>query len=119
MIDNYKFGLITINEKQYNHDVEVRLAGKVLDWWRKESHIIDLEDIQRALEQKPDLIIIGTGAYGVAKVTEKAKKAITEQGVELIIEKTGQAVKIFNELKEKAEKEKTSQKIIGLFHLTC
>lgn len=120
MISNYKFGLITINEKQYNHDVEVRWPGQqVLDWWRKESHVIDLEDIERALEQGPDIIIIGTGAAGIAKITERARQVIEEKGVKLIIEKTMDAVKIFNDFKEKSEKEKTSQKIIGLFHLTC
>lgn len=113
IIKAYQFGSITINEEKYDHDVEVRDSGDVLSWWRKESHVVDLEDIERALEQKPDVLIIGTGAYGVAKLTEKAQKAIKEQAIELIIEKTNDAVKIFNDF------QKRQKKIIGLFHLTC
>jgi len=113
MIENYKFGSIIINGKEYNHDVGIRNSDEVLSWWRKESHVVDLEDIERVLKQKPDIIIIGTGASGIAKVTERAKKAIAEQGIELIIQKTKDAVKIFNNFQEK------QKKVIGLFHLTC
>ena len=120
IIKEYKFGSITINGKDYAYDVEVCWTGEVLDWWRNESHIIDLPDIQRALEQKPDLIIIGTGAYGLAKITEKAKQAIKEQRIELIIDKTEEAVRTFNIIKQNSKEEEGKQKkVIGLFHLTC
>jgi len=120
MIQQYQFGSIIINGKEYHNDVEIRWDGQVLDWWRKQNHIIDLEDIKRALEQKPELIIIGTGAYGVAKITEMAKQEIEKQGVELIIDKTEEAVKTFNIIKEHSKEEQGKEKkIIGLFHLTC
>jgi len=115
MIEEYRFGYIKILGKSYSHDVEVRWTGEVLSWWRKESHIIDLEDIQRALSQKPELIIVGTGAYGVAKLTERAKQEIEKREIELIVDRTGKAVKTFNIILEK-EKQK---RVIGLFHLTC
>jgi len=120
MIQQYQFGSIIINGKEYHNDVEIRWDGQVLDWWRKQSHIIDLEDIERALGQKPELIIIGTGAYGAAKITEMAKQEIEKQGVELIIDKTEEAVKTFNIIKEHSKEEQGKEKkIIGLFHLTC
>ena len=113
---DYKFGHIRILGKDYDYDVEVRSSGEVLKWWRKESHVIDLEDIERTLNQKPEIIIIGTGAMGIAQITEKARKEIKEQGIELIVQKTGQAVKVFNELVKQKREEKN---IIALFHLTC
>ena len=74
MIEEYRFGHIKILGKEYTHDVEVRWAGEVLPWWRKESHVIDLRDIERALAQKPKTIVIGTGVAGIAKITEKARE---------------------------------------------
>lgn len=115
MIEEYRFGVIIINGKRYNYDVEVRWTDEVLSWRRKESHIFDAEDIKRALERNPDTIIFGTGAYGLAKVAERAQEAIREKGVNLIIDRTEEAVKTFNIILEK-EKE---NKLIGLFHLTC
>lgn len=113
MIEEYHFGSIIINGKTYNHDIEIRWSGEVLKWWRGESHIIDVEDIKSAIEQNPEVIIIGTGESGLAKVTEKAKQKIKSQEIKLIIDLTDDAIKSFNILKKK------EAKIIGLFHLTC
>jgi hypothetical protein len=118
MIEEYHFGFITIDGKTYNHDVEVRWTGEVLKWWRRESHLIDVEDVKRAIEQSPDTIIIGTGESGVARVTEEAKKEIKSRGIELIIDMTEPATKTFNIIKEESE-EGRQKKVIGLFHLTC
>jgi len=120
MIEEYHFGSITIDNKTYNEDVEVRWAGEVLKWWRGESHLVDVEDVQRAIAQNPDTIIIGTGETGVAKVTENAQKFIQEKGIKLIIDKTEEAVKTFNIILEESKEEEGKQrKAIGLFHLTC
>lgn len=120
MIEEYKFGSIVIDGKIYNHDVEVRWTGEVFDWWREESHVIDVEDVLSALEQNPETIVIGTGESGIAQVTERAKKEIEARGIKLIIDKTEQAVKTFNVRKEESlEEEGRQEKVIGLFHLTC
>jgi hypothetical protein len=124
MIEEYHFGSITIDGKTYNHDVEVRWISKarvleVLKWWREESHVIDVEDVKRAIEQNPKTIIIGTGESGVAQVTEKAKNEIGSKGIKLIIDLTKEAIKTFNIGGEESEEEKKREKIIGLFHLTC
>jgi len=120
MIEEYHFGSITIDGKTYNHDVEVRWTGEVLKWWRRESHVIDVEDIKRAIDQNPETIVIGTGESGIAEVTEEAKKEISSKGIELIIDITEEAVKTFNIIKEESEKEEGKyRKVIALFHLTC
>lgn len=115
MIEEYKFGSIIIEGKTYVYDVEVRWAGEVLKWRRKESHVIDVEDIKRAVEQNPDTIVIGTGESGIAKVTEEAKKFIQEKSIKLVVDKTEEAAKTFNVIIEEGKQ----NKVIGLFHLTC
>ena len=120
MVEEYKFGSITIDGKTYEYDVEVRWTGEVLKWWREESHIIDVADVKRAIGESPDTIIIGTGEAGMAKVTEEAKKEILSKGIGLIIDKTEEAIKTFNIQKEEStEEEGVQKKVIGLFHLTC
>lgn len=120
MIEEYKFGSITISGKTYTEDVEVRWTDEVLKWWRKEGHIVDVEDVKRAIGESPDIIIIGTGESGTVKITEEAKKEIQSKGIKLIIDLTEQATKTFNIRKEESEEEEGEQeKVIGLFHLTC
>ena len=120
MIEEYKFGSIIINGKIYDYDVEVRWTGEILKWWRKEGHIVNVEDIKRAVEQNPNTIVVGTGESGLVKVSEAAKNFIKEKGIELIIDVTEQATKTFNIINEESEEEEGEQnKVIGLFHLTC
>lgn len=113
MIEEYHFGSIKINGKIYNNDVEVLWTGEVLPWRFKERHVIDVEEVKKAVEKNPEIIIIGTGESGMAEVTEEAKKEIKSKRIELIIETTGKAIEIFNKNFE------TQKKVIGLFHLTC
>ena len=129
MIGEYHFGSITIDGRTYHHDVEVRWSpegkrpgqvGEVLKWWRGESHVIDVEGVKRALEQNPEVIVIGTGESGLARVTKEAKKEIENRGIKLIIDVTEEAVKTFNIINEESKEEEGEQtKVIGLFHLTC
>ncbi len=128
MIEEYKFGTITINGKTYNYDVEVRWMPQeenvyqfeILKWWRKEGHIIDIVDVERAVKENPDVIVIGTGSMGVAKVTKECEVFIKQKGIRLIIDRTEEAVRTFNIILEEAEEEKgKKEKLIGLFHLTC
>jgi hypothetical protein len=119
MIDEYKFGAITINGKTYNEDVEVRWTGEVLSWWRAQSHVFDVEDFERAVKENPDTIVVGTGEGGLAKITEEAQNSILEKGIKLIIDKTEEATKTFNIICRESEEEEGKQnKVIGLFHLT-
>lgn len=120
MIEEYKFGSITIDGKVYNGDIEARWNGEVFSWWRDNSHFVDIDDIKRAAEQNPDTIIIGTGESNLVKISEETKNFIIEKGIKLIIDKTEEAVKTFNVICNESEEEEGRQnKAIGLFHLTC
>lgn len=120
MIEEYNFGFIKINGKDYNYDVEVRWTDEVLAWPFTARHSIGVEEVRKALEQEPDTIVIGTGESGLAEVTPEAQEEIRKNGIKLIIDKTEEAVKTFNVIKEDSkEEEEKQEKVIGLFHLTC
>ncbi len=120
MIEEYNFGSIKINGEDYNYDVEVRWTDEVLAWPFIERHLIGAEEVKRAIEQKPDTIVIGTGESGLAKITKEAQEEIRRNNIKLVIDKTEEAVKTFNAIKEDSEEEEGKQeKVIGLFNLTC
>lgn len=112
MIEEYHFGLIKIAGQTYNHDIQIGLDNKVKLWWRGKSHEIWKQDIEEAVAQGPEVIVIGTGEMGVAKLAAEAHQEIISKKIQLIIEPTGEAVKSFNSLKG-------GRKVVGLFHLTC
>jgi hypothetical protein len=120
MIEEYRFGFIKINGKDYDHDVEVKWTDEVLPLIMKERHKIGLEEVKRAINQKPDTIAIGTGESGLVEITPEAQEEVRRNGIKLVIDKTEEAVKTFNVLKEDSKEEEGKQeKVIGLFHLTC
>ncbi len=90
-IDNYRFGHIVIDGKEYRSDVKIFPDRIEANWWRTDGHILDTSDIQDILEAPPKLLIIGTGSAGVLKVPERTKKIIKDRGIKLIIERTTKA----------------------------
>jgi hypothetical protein len=113
MIDSYGFGRITINGKHYTNDVIVfsdRVKG---NWWRKEGHRLQVEDIETVVEQKPEVLVVGTGYYGLVKIPVETVEHLKSKGVELIAQKTREACTTYNQLVE------SGKKVIAALHLTC
>ncbi|MBU3934391.1 hypothetical protein KKC00_00235 [Patescibacteria group bacterium] len=118
MIEEYNLGYIVIDGERYGHDVEVRWTNEVLPWPLKEQHLIDTGEISRAVGQNPEIIVIGTGKSGLAKVGKEAQDFIKEKGIELIIDRTEEAIKTFNVINEASlEEEGIQKRVIGFFCL--
>lgn len=110
-IESYDFGKIKIDGKIYSHDVIV-FADEVKEWWREDSHWVDIDDIKEILEKQPKKIIFGTGYSGLMDVAEETKKILEKSGIEVIIEPTKKACDTYNKLSKE-------EGIVAAFHLTC
>lgn len=112
MINEYDFGKIVINDKQYTSDV-ILLEDRVYpSWWRKEGHKLCLEDLKTIKDSKIEVLVIGTGYSGCMQVLPEVKKFFDAKKVEVIVSHTQDAVKRYNELVG-------TKKVAGAFHLTC
>jgi hypothetical protein len=116
-IDNTQFGSISIDGKQYNHDVIIRLNGRV-DKRKKKlskvkygtSHIISLEEIKYIYETGADRLIIGSGQYGLVDLSEEAAEFLITKNCVVMKSKSPDAINKWN---------KAKGKVISLFHVTC
>lgn len=113
-IDSYQFGEIVIDGKRYTGDVIVYPDHVQGNWWRKEGHELCLDDIREVLENKPETIIVGTGAANCMRVLPETEKYIRSQGIKLTALPTEKAVKTYNQLITEGEKN-----IVACLHLTC
>jgi len=112
MIDFYDFGRIVINGRQYTTDLIV-FPDRVKDsWWRKEGHNLDIKDLDEAVQDNPEVLIVGTGYSGLMKVPAKTRGYVESKGIELIAQRTAEACKTFNRLVK-------SKKVVAALHLTC
>ena len=111
-IDSYQFGLIVISGKNYTSDVII-FPDRVKDNWRRKiSHQLRLDELSEAIAEKPEVLVIGTGASGLMKVLPEVKPSLEAQGIKLIAEPTKEACNIYNRLCH-------SQRIVVALHLTC
>jgi len=112
MINSYDFGRIVVDGKAYTSDVII-FPDKIKDnWWRKEGHALYIEDIESVIVEKPEVLIVGTGNYGLLKVLPETKEYIESKGIELIVEPTDKACKMYNEISK-------DKKAVATLHLTC
>ncbi len=116
-IDGTKFGSITIAGEEYEHDVVLRLHGKVEKRKKKlskeifgTSHIISLPEAEFVYESGARWILVGTGQDGMVQLSEEARQFLKEKDCKAILLPTPEAIERWNELEGEG---------IALFHVTC
>ena len=110
-VDSFSFNNITIDGKKYTEDdIIVYWDGEVLE--RPKSHKFTKDNFHNLLMKEPEIIVVGIGTAGLVKINSSVKDIAKEEGIELIIKSTPEAVKEFNNLVK-------TKKVIGSFHLTC
>ncbi len=113
MIEEYEFGRIVINRREYTSDVIVHKNGVEEGWWRKEGHRVCLDDVKRILDLNPEVVIFGTGAYGRMRVDEEVKEFLKNKGIEVFEMQTKDAIRLFESLL------KQNKRAVLAAHLTC
>jgi len=113
MINNYSFGHMELDGKNYSSDLIIFPDGSINpDWKRKEGHKLDAGDIIGLMDDSPELIVIGTGAYGCMIPSDNLLDTLGKKGIDYVAEPSGKASTLYNEL--------SSVKRVGAcFHLTC
>lgn len=112
MIDSNSFGRIVIDGKKYTSDLILYPEKVYSNWWRKSGHLLQKEDLEDVIKYKPEILIVGTGANGLMKIHEEAKRLVETMGIKLIALETSEACETYNKLSDK-------KKIVAAFHLTC
>lgn len=116
-IDDTWFGSITIEGERYEHDVIIRLSGKV----RKRnknlskavygtSHTLSLAEIKDLHRDKAEYLIVGTGQEDQLRLSKEAAEYLEKHNCKVDLWPTPKAIKKWNE---------ADGKTLGLFHVTC
>lgn len=114
MIDEYKFGKMVIDGETYNKDLIITKDRVLSNWWREKGHRLQLKDIKKVLEeQKPEVLIVGTGKFGMMKISDEVKDYLQEQKIELYEKESGKSTQEFN------KQINAGKNVVGAFHLTC
>jgi hypothetical protein len=116
-IDKTKFGSITIAGEKYEHDILIRLNGKLEKRKKKlskeifgTSHIISLAEAEYIYDEGAETIIIGSGQSGMVKLSDEAAAFFEQEKCHVELLPTPEAIHLWN---------KAESLTIGMFHITC
>lgn len=116
-IESTHFGSITIEGSVFEHDVILRLSGKVKKRKKKlskrvhgTSHTISLAEARHVYQKGAARLIVGAGQHGTVTLSDEAADYFKRKGCSVELEPTPIAVRSWNEAKGA---------VLGLFHVTC
>lgn len=113
MIEDYTPGRMTVDGEKHKRDLKIIGDWIVPEWWREKDHRLNVGDVEDILNAVPEVLVVETGYAGNMRVEETLRSRLQQDGIEIISEKTGDAVKTFNDLLAKGKD------VAGPFHLTC
>ena len=111
-IGSYEFGRVIVNGKTFDQDLIIFPSKVRSGWCRKKGHELCLDDIKEVIEEKPEVLVVGTGDSGLVKILDEVKERLKKERVELIAKRTGEACDVYNRLS-------SQKKVVAALHLTC
>ena len=116
-IDGTEFGSIAIDGRTFDHDVLIRLSGRIEKRKKKlskkqygTSHIMSRKEAEFVYEKGCRLLVVGTGQDGNLRLSPEASEFFADKGCKVVAAPTPSAMTLFNE---------SPRKMIALFHVTC
>jgi hypothetical protein len=111
-IVSYSFGQITIENQTYDSDLIIFPDRLETNWRRISSHLLTKKDLQDIILLKPEILIIGTGKFGLMRLQENLSDFLSGSNIKLIVAKTDKACEVYNSMADKSS-------VIAAMHLTC
>jgi hypothetical protein len=116
-INETTFGSITVSGELLDHDIVIRLSGKVKKRKKKlskqhsgSSHTVSLVEAKHILDEGAKRLIIGAGQHGCVQLSDEAKAYFKKRGCSVDLHPTPEAIRLWNE---------AEGKVIAMFHVTC
>jgi len=112
----WSVGRITIGGAAYDHDVYIRVDGKVKDRKRCPAenhgamHKISLKEVEKMCKGGPEVLVIGTGRTGRVVVGRDVREFLREEEIRLQILRTPLAIKAYNQCRARKA---------ALMHILC
>jgi hypothetical protein len=110
-LEGYRFGHLVVDGEEQTRDVIVLPDRVLANWWRAEGHRLVLDDLARVLDELPEHLIVGTGAFGQMRPDPEVVEYLRERGITVEALPTPEAVSRYGEL--------DARRTAAALHLTC
>jgi hypothetical protein len=110
-LEDYSFGRLSVDGSEQTRDLIVLPDRVVGDWWRREGHSLAMEDLDDVLDELPERLILGVGAYRRLQPDPEVIAELERRGTAVECLPTDEAVRRYSELDER--------RTAAALHLTC
>jgi len=110
-LEGYRFGRLVVDGEEQTRDVIVLPDRVLTNWWRAEGHRLALADLGAVIDELPERLVVGTGAYGQMRPDPEALERLPLRGIEVEALPTAEAVRRYGEL--------DPRHTAAALHLTC
>jgi hypothetical protein len=97
-LEDYSFGRPTVDGSEQTRDLIVLPDRVVTDWWRRDGHSLAMEDLDGLLDELPEQLILGVGAYGRLHPDPSVIAELERRGTAVERLRTDEAVRRYCEL---------------------
>ncbi len=116
-IDRTEFGSVTIDGEVFDHDVIIRLGGRVEKRKKKlskavygTSHTISLAEAEHLYQKGAERLLIGAGQEGRVGLSKEAAAYLAGKRCRVELLSTPEVIPVWNQ---------AEGAVIGLLHVTC
>lgn len=113
-VEGYRFGSIRLDGVDYSEDLLI-VRGEVRCPWRRTAggHLFAAEDLTGVIAAAPAVVLLGTGYFGLARVSDGTLRAFSDAGSHVVSGRTGRMVdELIRLLAE-------GRDVAAALHLTC
>jgi hypothetical protein len=110
-IEHYRFGHVIVDGEEQTRDVIVLPDRVLTDWWRADGHRLAFADLNEVIDELPERLLVGTGAYGQMRPDPEALQELRQRGVEVEALPTDEAIRRYGQL--------DPRRTAAALHLTC
>ena len=115
VVEKYQFGKIIVSSYSYKTDLIIFPDYVQDNWRRREGHLLQITDLETVIDYRPDVLIIGSGMYGLMKIDKNLIQLLKNSNISnikiVIVGKTKKACLYYNN--------EPLQKKVAALHLTC
>ena len=114
-IEQYQFGKLIINGKEYTQDLIITPTKIINNWRRNKSHLLTLNDLKDVIDEIESYryFICGCGNYNRMKIADEVFDKLRTLDILYLHGKTQDIIKVFNDAIERGKS------FVAAFHLTC
>lgn len=112
-IESYGFKKIVIDQTEYDRDLLILPDRVHTGWWREQGHSLSAADLSEVFAAAPEVIVIGTGYFGLMQVPSATRDEIVRRGIELHVLPTTKAWEKYNVLAQEG------RRVGAALHLAC